>query len=422
MSLIRQQTHQRRAQTSTLATLLWHQILFGPHEEKDVMNNQTGKLLVVESDDALRATLVIVLGDAGYKVSTDYSGGMKDVLAYEPDLVILGADPPQLDCCDLLSEIKASRHTQTIRVVMLVHGSTAERTRGLDLGADDAVSLPLDPAELLARVRSQLRNKQIADELWKRLHRSEESQSANQQVVTAVHEGQRTFLAGATAIVLVLIIGGLVAFAFYRRSHAENVRVYAAITRMQTGVLSQQGLLERSHQNLGNQTLGTAGSQPGDNAALKDQVAAVEGRLKKIETEGNVAHTIIAADESSVCLIHVVVAFRDHDTGFKLHYAALTSTGEPETDKSNNPLVSLTGIGPEVHLDVFGTGFLASDDGQILTNHHVAEPWWQNDELKEMLDQGLEPEIAEMTAYFPASPMAYRFRPKRFLPLQMSQL
>jgi serine protease Do len=63
--------------------------------------------------------------------------------------------------------------------------------------------------------------------------------------------------------------------------------------------------------------------------------------------------------------------------------------------------VSLTGIGPEVHLDVFGTGFLASDDGQILTNHHVAEPWWQNDELKEMLDQGLEPEVAEMTAYFP---------------------
>jgi S1-C subfamily serine protease len=86
-----------------------------------------------------------------------------------------------------------------------------------------------------------------------------------------------------------------------------------------------------------------------------------------------------------------------------LHYAALTSTGDPETDKSDNPLVSLTGIGPEVHLDVFGTGFLASDDGQILTNHHVAEPWWQNDELKEMLDQGLEPDVAEMTAYFPGA-------------------
>jgi DNA-binding response OmpR family regulator/S1-C subfamily serine protease len=365
------------------------------------MNDQTEKLLVVESDDALRATLITVLRDAGYKVSTEYSGGMRAVLAFEPHLVILGADPPQLDCCDLLSEIKASKHTQNIRVVILVHGSAAERTRGLDLGADDAVSLPLNPAELLARLRSQLRNKQSADELWERLRLAEESQNMNQQVVAAVREERRTFLAGAAAIVLALIIVGLASFSFYRRGHAENVRVYAAITRLQTGVLSQQGLLERSHQNLGNQTPRTAGSQPEDNAALKNQVAAVEGRLQKIETESKVAHSIIDADEPSVCLIHVVLAFRDHDSGLKLHYAALTSTGEPETDKSNNPLVSLTGAGPEVHLDVFGTGFLASDDGQILTNHHVAEPWWQNDELKEMLDQGLEPEIAEMTAYFP---------------------
>jgi S1-C subfamily serine protease len=57
-----------------------------------------------------------------------------------------------------------------------------------------------------------------------------------------------------------------------------------------------------------------------------------------------------------------------------------------------------------VHLDGFGTGFLASTSGQILTNHHVAEPWWQNDDLKEMLDQGLEPVTAEMTAYFPGVP------------------
>ena len=287
------------------------------------MNDQAGKLPVVEPDDALRATLITLLGDAGYKVSTHYRGEIKAVLAFEPDLVILGADPPQFDCCDLLSEIKGSKHTRNIRVVMLVRGSAAERTRGLDLGADDAVSLPLDPAEFLSRISSQLRSKQTADELWERLHLAEESQNTNQQVVTAVHEERRTFLASATAIVLVLIIVGFVSFSFYRRSRADNVRVYAAITRLQTGALSQQSLLERSRQSLANQTPRTTSSQTEDTAALENQVTAVEGRLQKLETAGKIAHTIIDADEPSVCLIHVVLAFRDHDTGLKLHYAAL---------------------------------------------------------------------------------------------------
>jgi hypothetical protein len=48
-----------------------------------------------------------VLSEAGYEVSTDYREGMKSVLTFTPDGVILGANPPQLDCCDLLSEISA---------------------------------------------------------------------------------------------------------------------------------------------------------------------------------------------------------------------------------------------------------------------------------------------------------------------------
>ena len=47
------------------------------------------------------------------------------------------------------------------------------------------------------------------------------------------------------------------------------------------------------------------------------------------------------------------------------------------------------GTGPHLQIDVFGTGFLVRRDGRILTNHHVAEPWWSNDELrKELLDHG----------------------------------
>ncbi len=387
------------------------------------MNHKAEKLLVAESNEALREQIVAALSEAGYEVSTDCREGMKAVLAFDPDAVILGAHPPQLGCCDLLSEIKGSEHTHNIRVVMMSPGGSAERTRGLDLGADDVLSLPFDTHELLSRVRSQLRNKFIANEFRERLRVAEDNRTAAQQVATAVDEGRKTLRISGLATVVVLIVTGLAFLFFYRRDQEQDTRVYAAVTRLQTGVLTQQKLMARSRrppedpeddpfrandlQKLQLQKKSVdlrsqiASSKTEDASALQDQLTAVESRLQKLETEGQIAQTIIQSYEQSVCLIHVVLAFRDHDSGARLRYASTTSSGEPATDEHNNPLVTLTGDGPEVRIDVFGTGFLASASGRILTNHHVVEPWWQNDDMKEMLDQGLVPTIVEMTAYFP---------------------
>ena len=379
------------------------------------------------SDKGLNTTLASLLIASGYEISIDDGGGMKAVLAVRPDLVILTADPRQLDCCDILSEIRSSKQTPKIRVLMLVNGHSPERTRGMDLGADEALSLPFNSAELLSRIRTQLRNKRSEDETAKRISNIEESRNTDQQVVSAVNEERRTFIAGTIAVALLMILVGVISVILDRRGHAETARVYADITRMQSGALSQPDLIERSHtsqtgspkklvESQVSQTViqdnrgWAAEKQPDDDATLKTQVATVENRLEKLENEGKVARTIIDSFEPSVCLIHVVITFRDRASGLKLHYAEMTSAGEPVTDKSNNPLLSLTGSGPEVQVDVFGTGFLASDDGQILTNHHVAEPWWQNHEMEEMLDQGLEPVINDMTAYFPSIPHGISIR------------
>jgi DNA-binding response OmpR family regulator len=390
------------------------------------MNPKAGKLLVVESDDARREQILAVLRDAGYIVSSDNQHGMKAVVAFDPDVVVLGAAPPQLDCCDLLSEIKGSELTHHIRVVMLSPGESPERTRGLDLGADDVLSLPFDSHELLSRLRTQLRDKSVADAFRERLRVAEENRNTTQQVVTAVNEERRTLrVVGLTAIA-VLVAVALVSFLLYRHNQQQNTRVYAAITRLQTGMLSEQRLIESSRRGLEASEHGPslatdpqkqqlqkrsedlrsqiAASKDENTSALQNQLTVVQARLQKLETEGKAAQTIIQSYEPSVCLIHIVLAFRDHTTGLRLHYAEMTSSGVPKTDEHDNTLLSLTGSGPEVHLEAFGTGFLASATGQILTNHHVAEPWWQNDDLKEMLDQGLEPVTAEMTAYFPGVP------------------
>jgi DNA-binding response OmpR family regulator len=381
------------------------------------------KLLVVEFDRALAGSIASALITAGYEVSTDARDGMKSVLAFSPDVVILGADPPQLDCCSLLSQIKGSERTRNIRVLMLAPGGSSERTRGLDLGADDVLSLPYDPHELLSRVRWQLRDKHGLEELREQAHTDEENRNVAEQVVTAVKEERRTVKVGGLLGLALLVVAGAALLIFYRSTQQQNTRVYAAITRLQSGVVTQQQLMERSRRALDDvqrnptpasdservqlqkqsQDLRSkiAISKTDNVSALQDQLSAVQDRLERLETEGKVAQTIIQSYEPSVCLIHVVIGFRDHTTGLKLHYVGMTGTGEPITDDHNNPLIGITGTGPEVHLDVFGTGFLVSEKGEILTNHHVAEPWWADDDLKEMSDQGAEPVLVEMTAYFP---------------------
>src|SRR5215813_5207579 len=214
-----------------------------------------------------------------YDVSTDYREGMKAVAAFAPDVVVLGADPPKIDCCDLLSQIKASENTQSVRVVMLSPGGSAERTRGLDLGADDVLSLPFDPHELLSRVRSQLRTKHIADESRERLRLAEENRNATQQVVTAVNKGRRTLRTGVVAAVAVLIVAALVFFLFYRHTQEQNTRVYAAITRLQSGVMTQQELLERSRRALEDQERASADASDAQKRQLQQKIEDLRSQI-----------------------------------------------------------------------------------------------------------------------------------------------
>jgi DNA-binding response OmpR family regulator/S1-C subfamily serine protease len=384
--------------------------------------SRSERVLVVESDDALRSSIVGALSDAGYEVSTDYREEMKFVLKFSPDAVVWGANPPQLDCCDLLSEIKASERTQNIRVVMLSPGGSAERARGLDLGADDVLSLPVDAHELLSRVRWQLRSRHVIEEFRQQAHTVEQNRNAVQQVVAAVNEEQRTLRVGRLIALAIVGVSAVAFLIFYHRTQQQNNRVYAAITQLQTGALTEQELMDRSRrvleylqhgpspsdseklqlqkrsQDLRSQ-IASSGTQ--NISALQNQLSVVEERLQRLEAGGKIAQTIIQTYEPSVCLIHVVVAFRERSTGLRLRYEGATSTGEPATDEHSNTLAGVTGRGPELYVDVFGTGFLVSDKGQILTNHHVAEPWWDNDDLKKMTDQGVDPVIIEMMAYFP---------------------
>jgi serine protease Do len=68
------------------------------------------------------------------------------------------------------------------------------------------------------------------------------------------------------------------------------------------------------------------------------------------------------------------------------------------------------GTGPHLQVDAFGTGFLVRRYGVILTNHHVAETWWHDEELKQLIDRGADPYVLSYEAYFPGKSAALQAR------------
>src|SRR5438128_6897496 len=129
----------------------------------------TSRVLVVQSEDAERLFQRALFSDAGMTVVEAGSGAEAlDYLATDrPDLVVLGRMLPDMDGLDLLPRFKSSE-LDFVPVLVASHRSeTAERVRGLQLGADDYISRPCDPAELLARARALLRTKQTHDRIRK---------------------------------------------------------------------------------------------------------------------------------------------------------------------------------------------------------------------------------------------------------------
>ena len=126
------------------------------------------KILIVDDEPSARQTLEALLWREGYELSTAVNG--LDALAYleehEPDTILLDVMMPEMDgftVCQQLRKDERWRHIPIILITAL--DNTDELTRGLDAGADEFLSKPVNGPELRARVRSMLRIKKQYDEL-----------------------------------------------------------------------------------------------------------------------------------------------------------------------------------------------------------------------------------------------------------------
>jgi DNA-binding response OmpR family regulator len=117
----------------------------------------SARVLLIDDDELTRSVVRDVLERAGHEVreATDGLGGLRELYAARPDLVILDVRMPGLDGWETLARI---REVSEVPVLMLTARETElERVRGLQSGADDYVVKPFGTQELAARVQALLR-------------------------------------------------------------------------------------------------------------------------------------------------------------------------------------------------------------------------------------------------------------------------
>ena len=145
---------------------------FASEDFSDLLSADEGqaRILVVDDEVLTRHILADQLVDAGYLVSTAQDGeeALAKVAAESPDLILLDVIMPRLDGFEVCRRLKSDARTILIPVVMItVLTATQERIKGIEVGADDFLSKPFNPQELMTRVRSLLKLKRYTDELEK---------------------------------------------------------------------------------------------------------------------------------------------------------------------------------------------------------------------------------------------------------------
>ncbi len=118
----------------------------------------SASVLVVDDEPIIREVLARYLAHAGFEVETadDGNRALQAVSAVQPDLMILDLMLPGLNGLEVFRRIRGSANQPAV-IMLTARGAETDRVVGLELGADDYVSKPFSPREVVARVQAVLR-------------------------------------------------------------------------------------------------------------------------------------------------------------------------------------------------------------------------------------------------------------------------
>ncbi len=123
-------------------------------------------VLVVDDESAIRDMLRMVLDIAGFNIveAENIQQAHVSILEDKPDLILLDWMLPGGSGIELLRRLKRDEHTRDLPIIMLTAKTSEDNiVQGLDVGADDYITKPFAPRELVARIKSLLRRSAVGE-------------------------------------------------------------------------------------------------------------------------------------------------------------------------------------------------------------------------------------------------------------------
>ena len=229
------------------------------------------KLLIVEDDSNIRTFLRTMLEAEDYQVlcAADCRTGISMFTSHCPDLVILDLGLPDLDGTEFIPY--ARQYTQAPILVLSARTTDSDKVTALDLGANDYITKPFSAAELLARIRSALRNRRYGDQdglVGEAFNVSDlRIDFARRQVTLSGREVRLT----QTEYNIVTVLA----------HHAGRVMTYAAIIRAVWGT-TDDGSIKKLQVNMAN---------------IRKKLGERPGERRYISNELGVGYRMISDDE-----------------------------------------------------------------------------------------------------------------------------